>query len=104
MDAPLNRNSADEARRPFQSLENLFPRPLQHTGMDGHQKHEEARKKGSYGDCLIQIDVHLVQLIGRASSQTEMDYIANLQEEFLFPREAAWTVAKESFFQCVENL
>jgi hypothetical protein len=63
-----------------------------------HGTQEEEWDECPYGDYLIEVDDLLIRLIGRCSDQIEMDYIADLQEAIFTPHEAAWIIAKESFF------
>ncbi len=56
-----------------------------------------------FGDYMIATDDHLEILIGRSTIQAELDYLADLQESDYTPREAAWIIARDSFFQPLER-
>lgn len=75
---------------------------------DCRQKHEKAQREYwaddcPYGDYLIEVDDHLMKLIGRGSTQAEMAYIADLQEYSLTPREAAREIALNTFYCIFPN-
>lgn len=53
----------------------------------------------SFGDYMIAADEYLKALIGRGKTQIELDYLADLQESDCTPKEAAWVIARESFFE-----
>lgn len=52
-----------------------------------------------YGKYLNAVDAHLEQLIGRTSIQSELEFIAEMQEASALPLETAWAIAKESFYE-----
>jgi hypothetical protein len=56
-------------------------------------------EEAPFGEYLNAVDEQLEMLIGRDTTQTELDYTAELQEQYLTPWETAWAVAKESFFK-----
>ena len=58
---------------------------------------EETLVECSFGDYMIRVDDCLEILIGRSTTQTELDSLADLQESDYTPHEAAWVIAKESF-------
>lgn len=68
-------------------------------------RHDEAQKaqgsywseEGSFGDYMILADECLNLLIGRDTTQTELEYLADLQESEFTPWDAAWIIAKECF-------
>jgi hypothetical protein len=50
-----------------------------------------------YGDYLNAVDDQLESLIGRTSIQSELTFIADMQEALELPLETTWAIAKESF-------
>ena len=72
--------------------------------MNSHDKYEKIQREYwsehcPFGDYMILADEYLKSLIGRGTTQSELDYLADLQECDFTPREAAWIIVKESFYR-----
>jgi hypothetical protein len=56
-----------------------------------------------YGEYLNAVDEHLEKMIGRESIQSELKFIAEMQEAMCSPAEAAVELIEGNYFQPVER-